>query len=396
MESRHPFEKRVKRHVIGPSQTFFIITAPGLEPLCLDELGNPPLSIPNAAVTEGGVEFKGRLPDCYKANLHLRTASRILMRIGRFRATEFHGLERNISRFPWKLYVWPGCPVRLRVTCRRSRLYHSRAVRERFETGIQNRLTNAFGGTGPDGKKPGAPLTFLIRAVSDTFHISVDSSGELLFKRGIKSHPGRAPIRETLAAGVLIRAGYISEETLIDPMCGSGTFALEAAMKVRSIPAGWYRNFAFMDWPAFRPGQWIHIRREAVENIRQESGTTIFAFDREDAAMRALRKCVIAHDLETTVHVDQADFFDLTPPLSGGKRGLVVLNPPYGRRMGAARRNSEQYAALCDKLTRDFKDWRFAIIAPPGVMPKQFTGVQSTHRLLHGGLRLMLYLGTVA
>jgi len=396
MESPHPFEKRIKRHVIGPTQTFYVVTAPGLAPLCLEELRRPPLEISTAAVTAGGVEFKGRLPDCYKANLHLRTASRILMRIGHFKATEFHGMERHISRFPWELYLWPGSPLRLRVTCRRSRLYHSRAVRERFETGIRHRLANTFGPSESVDQTPGSPISIFIRAVADTFHISVDSSGELLFKRGIKSHPSRAPIRETLAAGVLIRAGYKAGETLVDPMCGSGTFALEAAMKVRSIPAGWYRDFAFMNWPAFRSGQWIHIRREADKNFSKASGTSIFTFDREETAIRALRKCVIAHDLDTAVHVEQADFFSLPPQPLVGKRGLVILNPPYVRRMGAARRSPEQYAALCEKLTRDFKDWRFAIIAPPGAMPKQFSGIQSTHRLLHGGLRLMLYVGTVA
>jgi len=393
MESNHPFEKRIKRHVIGPSQTFFVATTPGLAPLCRDELRRPPLGISGADVTEGGVAFQGRLPDCYKANLYLRTANRILMRIGYFRATEFHTLERKINEFPWELYFWPNTTVALRVTCRRSRLYHSRAVRERFEAGIQARLSTAFGrsDTGEGPKR--APTMVFVRAISDTFHISIDSSGELLFKRGVKSHPSRAPLRETLAAGVLFLAGYRPDKPLMDPMCGSGTLTLEAAMMAQRVPAGWYRDFAFQNWPAFRPGQWRHIRREAQKHIAPEPGATIYACDREASSIRLLRSCVTKHAFDAVVHVEQADFFTLTRDQIGDVAGLVVLNPPYGRRIGIARGKSEQYEALCEKLTHDFKDWRFAIIAPPGAMPKRFAGVQSTHRLLHGGLRLMLYVG---
>lgn len=264
-----------------------------------------------------------------------------------------------------------------------------------MKQGYRRRLSKVFSRSGAGDDRPAPPQLIYIRAVSDTFHLSVDSSGELLFKRGVKSHPGRAPIRETLAAGVLIQAGYRKEVPLIDPMCGSGTFALEAAMMARSVPAGWYRKFAFMNWPAFRPGQWRQIRREATGNFRPGHGATIFAFDREDTAVRTLRTCIVTHGFDDTVHVERADFFSLSAQQVGENVGLVVLNPPYGRRMGAAGQKSEHYAAVCEKLTHDFRNWRFAIIAPPGAMPKGFAEIQSTHRLLHGGLRLMLYVGRI-
>jgi len=395
MESSHPFEKRIKRHVIGPKQTFFVAIAPGLAPLCLEELREPPLGISHAEVTEGGVVFKGRLPDCYKANLHLRTASRILMRMDRFRATEFHTLERKIRNFPWELYLWPNTPVKLRVTCRQSRLYHSRAVRERFEAGIRHRLAHAFTRSDTDHTPERAPATVFIRAVSDTFHISIDSSGALLFKRGVKSHPSHAPIRETLAAGVLIQAGYRTDRPLMDPMCGSGTFTLEAAMMAGSVPAGWYRNFAFVHWPAFRPGQWRHIRREARNDINVQQGAAIYACDQEEPSVRALQNCVARHGFDAIVRVERADFFNLSPRQIGAIEGLVVLNPPYGRRMGATGQPLERYAAICDKLIHDFKQWRFAIIAPPRAMPRGFSAIRSTHRLFHGGLKLLLHIGRI-
>ena len=241
-----PLEKRIRRHVIGKSHRFFAVTAPGLEPLCLGELES--LGLTGAAV-EGGVEFSGRLQAAYLANLCLRTANRILLRVHEFRATSFRALAQEAASFPWELFIAPGAPLRIHVTTHHCRLHHSDAIAERVQNAIAERLS-AF-----SVAEARMPLQIFIRGVDDRFTASLDSSGENLYRRGIKTHAGKAPLRETLAAAALMLAGYSGEGFLLDPMCGAGTFALEAALMAKHLPPGGHRDFAFMAWPGFRPQQ---------------------------------------------------------------------------------------------------------------------------------------------
>ena len=135
-----PLFKRIKRNVVGREHTFFSATSPGFERLCLNELQTLLPSVETAVIVTGGVEFEGRLTDCYLANLHLRTANRILMRLASFKATNFRALEKRIVRFPWELFLPPGISVRSSVATRRSRLLHTEAISERFQIGIADRF----------------------------------------------------------------------------------------------------------------------------------------------------------------------------------------------------------------------------------------------------------------
>jgi len=227
--------KRIRRRITARTHTFFAATAPGLEHLCLAELLSLPLSETRASAVPGGVEFQGKLHDCYMANLHLRCANRVLMRLCDFRASSFGALEKRLSEIEWEIYL-PRCRgLRISVASFKSRLYHRGAVAER----VHHSVVKSMGL--PVEISPEADPHLFIRIDSDRVTVSLDSSGELLHKRGIKPRGGKAPIRETLAAAVLKIAGYRPGELLVDPMCGSGTFSLEAAMISRNLPAGWFR-----------------------------------------------------------------------------------------------------------------------------------------------------------
>ena len=154
------FEKRIKRHVIGPEQEFFVVTAPGLEHLCHAELMRLPLSRREAAIVTGGIEFRGRLHDCYLANLKLATANRILMRIAHFKANTFHKLHKKIAQFPWELYLAGGSELKVRVSSKQSRLYHKGAVAEYFEKAIAKRL-GEYGPRTDDGNAVTVDSRFL-------------------------------------------------------------------------------------------------------------------------------------------------------------------------------------------------------------------------------------------
>jgi putative N6-adenine-specific DNA methylase len=344
--------------------------------------------MPDATIVPGGVAFSGKLIDLYRANLHLRTANRILMRVAAFSATNFRQLERRLADTDWSLFLPDKLPVGIRVSTRGCRLYHSEAVAQR----VKACLDRALGVSDPLPDECNTAL--FVRCENDRFTISVDSSGELLHRRGLKAHPASAPIRETLAAAILDWSGFDAAAPMIDPMCGSGTFSLEAATMARQIPPGWYRRFAFESWPAFRPQQWRHIRKEAESRIREPEKTRIFAGDRDLDALSDLRRCLNSRGLDRSVALFAGDFFDLRPENIAAGPGLVVLNPPYGRRMNASADGGAFMARVVARLKRAFCGWKFALLSPPQLLGTIPFPHQRRH-LVHGGLKLKLVAGRI-
>ena len=228
-----------------PPLQMFAVSAPGLEPytalelrqldLLPDESGKELISTWQAPGTEddlsGGVAFEGNLRSVYLANLWLRSANRVLLRLGDFQAAAFSELRKKASRLPWEHYLTPGRAVSLRVTCHKSRLYHSDAVAERVAGAIGDRLGKPVRVVKFDeqAEQPKSQL-ILVRLVHDRCTISIDSSGALLHRRGYRLAIAKAPLRETLAAGLLIASGWQPASPLLDPFCGSGTIPIEAAL----------------------------------------------------------------------------------------------------------------------------------------------------------------------
>lgn len=384
------FEKRIKRRLVARPQLFFIATAPGLEKICLQELKSLSLDTNKFSVVEGGIEFKGALHDAYAANLHLRTANRVLMRIGSFKATNFKQLSRNITRIPWEFFLHRGHYPEIRVVTHRSRLYHTEAVAEHVKNDIQTYFTNHD----DTGRAPVSSQLqrIFIRVQEDVFVISIDSSGELLFKRGMKQFVGRAPIRETLAAALLSWAGYHPDLPLIDPMAGSGTFSLEAAMIAQNIPPGWKREFAFMDWPCFRQGRWRHLRRKAQKTFKRLDSPCIFASDMNFSVYQQLSDNIRNAGFSAIVQTNTANFFSITPQQSSG---LVIINPPYGYRMGTREHGGLLFRKIVHKLQRSFKGWNVALIMPERHLLRQVPFKLRQHAFMHGGLRLTLLTGRI-
>ncbi len=365
------------------------MTAPGLEDLALAEIAA--LGLEGRPVA-GGVEFAGRLHDAYLANLQLRTAGRVLMRIAAFTTTRFSELEKEAAAIPWELYLKPGTLGRVRVAVHHCRLHHTDGIAERVAAGVQRRLAAA-----PAAEAgPAATQQVFVRGADDRFTVSLDSSGERLHLRGVKTHAGRAPLRETIAAAALMRAGYDGDEPLVDPMCGTGSFALEAALMARRVPPGWFREFAFGGWPAFRPQRWAHLRRTAAEGMRSLPQPRIFASDIDPEACRDLEGCLPAAGLTDAVQVRQADFFSLEPgelALSGP--GLVVLNPPYGRRLGTPSESRNQMGAVTARLRDRFAGWRFVLVAPAAARPAGLPAGTAAHPVFHGGLNVNFWIGMI-
>jgi putative N6-adenine-specific DNA methylase len=393
MPPESPLAKRIKRHVIGRRRTYFAAVSPGFEDLCLREVSALGLPIEDAVIVDGGVEFSGRLLDCYQANLHLRTASRILLRIGSFKATGFRQLEKKVATIPWELYLPPTELPEIHVTTRHCRLYHSDAVNQRFLAGINEHLP--YNNSNLEIDPPLSGATVFVRGRDDRFSISIDSSGGHLHKRGLKRHHGKAPLRETLAAAALMLAGYSAAEPLIDPMCGTGTFSLEAALMVKNIPPGWFREFAFQHWPSFSQKRWDYLRRQCETRFSRPQRPMVFASDQDDAACSRLEKCVQQNHLSGTITVAQRNFFDFVPGELTDQTGVVVLNPPYGKRLGSLEKSEHLFGAIGDKLNKVYQGWRVVLVAPDRKLVKKIPFPLDVLPFFHGGLKPALMFGRI-
>jgi putative N6-adenine-specific DNA methylase len=384
-------QKRIKRRVTAHEHHYFAVTAPGLETLCARELAH--LSPAPASITavSGGVAFQGHLTTLYLANLHLRTATRILMRLEAFKATRFEQIYKQLTAFPWELYLFKGQPFNIQVSSQKSRLYHRRAIAERARQAVIDRMENH----GLPGSGASRDQCLYIRLVNDRMTLSLDSSGEALYKRGYKTQGARAPLRETLAAASLIWAGYTPEIPLVDPLCGGGTFSMEAALMGLCLPPGIRRSFAFEGWPAFRRPHWDYLRRAVGAPAFRPR---IFASDRNKAVCTALAAEVQRNGLAGVIDVTCQDFMGLTPeklPLGQliSPKGLVVLNPPYGVRLGGRSEARRAIAAMGAHLRAHWRGWRLAVFLPEADLGRHFGPDLARRQLRHGGLKLTLIYG---
>lgn len=295
----------------------FAVCAPGLEPVLAGEVKDLGLA---ARVVAGGVEVAddSALP---RLNLWLRTASRVLVRLGQVEAKSFPELVRKAAALPWERYV--GGPVAFRVTCRKSRLYHSDAVAERLHAAVEARLKAKVALAAAEDE---SAQLFVARFDHDVCTVSADSSGALLHQRGYRLAQGAAPLRETLAAALLLAAGYSGSEPLCDPLCGSGTIAIEGALIAADRAPGLERGFAFEKWPGVTSVE--ALREEARKRIRAISAP-IEASDHDAEAVASARENAARAGAE--IALAQRTLAEV--PAAAGA-GLLACNPPYGVRIG--------------------------------------------------------------
>lgn len=380
------FEKRVKRRISARIHEFFAVCPPGLKTVCTDELTQLHPDITQIQPMTGGVAFQTKLPTACLANLSLGSPSKILMRIDSFKAENFPTLERKIRQIDWELFLPGNTRLDIQVTAHKSRLYHSGAIEERCRSIIEPRLFTP-------GKK--SEQSLFIRADNDQFELSLDMSGDLLFKRGVKQKVIAAPLRENLAFAILKTAGFTREDVLIDPMCGSGTFSIEAAMIQSNIPPGFFRSFAFEHWPGFRQETFKFLKNQLQQAFSLEGRPGIFASDMEDSALSLLRDAMGEHDFLKVIQTGKTDFFDIQPTHFTPKKGVVVLNPPYGKRLGKEMDMTRFFAEIGKKLAADFKGWRVGIIYPEKALGKAMGLALQPMPFFHGGLDLFAGIGRI-
>jgi putative N6-adenine-specific DNA methylase len=368
----------------------FATAAPGLEPLLTNELKS--LGADDARAEPGGVAFSGDVATLYSANLWLRTAGRVLMRLARFPVYHLAELERRAKKIPWNAWLDSEKPISVAATCHKSKIYHSVAAAERVASGIATRL----GLTALPPHKAAAPeeaggaVTVLVRIARDRCAVSLDSSGAHLHRRGYRTECVRAPLRENLAAAALIMSRFESPGSLLDPMCGSGTLPIEAAMSAGNIAPGRHRRFAFMDWAGWHSSLWRELLAAADEAARVPGGR-IFALDVDADAVAMTARNAKRAGVSAFVDISRGDVRSLE---AQGPPGLVIANPPYGKRVGDGRRLKALYRDMGRRLAGHLSNWRVALLtSDPGLAAA--TGLcfaETSPPFPNGGVRVKLYL----
>lgn len=401
------------------------VCPPGVEPLLDAELAA--MGIARRNVVRGGVEVNLRPRQLYAANLWLRTATRVLVRVATFDVHDFATLERNAATVNWRQWVPTGAQVTFRVSSHRSRLDHTRAIAERLAAAAGAPLATgtadwADGGSSYDdeGAPPAGPpaARFVARIDRNRCTLSADSSGEPLYQRGWRRQVAKAPLRPTLAAAMLAAVGWPAQGLpeqgqpeqgqpeqggsssgrlmLVDPFCGSGTVAIEAALSgsgrppsTGSVP-GSTRSFAFESWDDFAPGTWASVRGEASQRLADAAGIdlTVMASDRDAGAVAATTanasRAAVGHLVAATPSAVSALEPPPGPPPGPNDTAWVVTNPPWGGRIASGGDLRDLYATFGNVMRARFTGWRVAML------------VADRHLAAHSGLGLHEALRTTA
>ena len=398
----------------------FLVAAPGLERVLFAEARAK--GFPSARYVPGGVTIKGGWRDVWRANLEIRGAGRVMASLGSFPVQHLSQLDKRARRFAWRNVLRPDVPVRVEASCKASRIYHSGAAAERVERAINQELGCPI--------SPDAEVCVRVRIENDLCSIGVDTSGELLHKRGHKEAVAKAPMRETMASLFLRQCGYDGNEPVVDPMCGSGTFVIEAAEIAAGLMPGRSRRFAFEQLATFDAAAWKLMRdaaasglaperreeaasglaperaeeaasglaperaQEAPSGLAPERPSQNFRFygsDRDAGAIKMSQANAERAGVSAITEFRQQPVSDLVAP--DGPPGLVIVNPPYGTRIGEKQRLQPLYRALGQTLLTRFSGWRVGLIATDAALAHA-TGLPfgpPSAPVSHGGLRVTLF-----
>ncbi|MEL7116071.1 MAG: class I SAM-dependent RNA methyltransferase [Pseudomonadota bacterium] len=354
----------------------FLVVQPGLESTLADEAADLGFTVTGQAV--GGVTIRGDWTTVWQANLTLRGATRVLVRLAEFRALHLAQLDKRARRLAWGDWFHPGTAVEVDATCRKSRIYHHRAAAERVQTAI----TDALGPPADD-----EALSVKLRIEDDLAVISLDTSGEALHRRGHKLKVNKAPMRETLAAMFLRACGYRGAEPVYDPMCGSGTFVLEAAEIAAGLAPGRARPFAFEALASFDPQSFGRMKHRLTPVPQHR----FYGSDRDQGAIAMSRETADRAGVSHLTEFHLAPISDAAPPCE--TPGLVIANPPYGARIGNKKPLYGLYAAFGEVMKERFQGWRVAIVTSDGGLAKatSLPFLPPGSPIDHGGIKVRLY-----
>jgi len=347
-----------------PPSTFFSPCPRGLESVLQDELTQ--LGIQKSEILQGGVRFHGTFDLCYRVNLHSRIASRVLWTL----STDLYQTEDDIYqtavRLPWPTWFSVRHSLKVHVSAHSCPLKSLEFVTLRIKDAICDHFRKATGSRpSVDTRTPDMGIYAFLDTHTVTFYL--DTTGAPLFKRGLRHTQGLSPLRENLAAGILRLTGWTPGQTLLDPMCGSGTFLLEAAQMASHMAPGLNRHFAFENFIHFDQATWAQLQAKSRTDQRPIPLGTLFGCDHDRQAVQAARANLDTAGFTDSVSIEQGDVLTIQPP---HPHGFLIANPPYGVRSGEKRKLAEWYPKLGDALKHRFDGWQIFLFTGDGQLPK--------------------------
>ncbi len=324
-------------------QTITIRCAPGTSDWVAAELRQ--LGYPVVQQTVAGVQTAGNLNDCMWLNLQLRTAHSVLLEFAQFKATTPDELYAKAKELPWEKHLSADGYFSIDAFVRNENIRDFRFASLRLKDAIADRMQSVYQRRPDSGKEKDRTVLYLYW-YNDTASVYFDTSGDTISKHGYRFRPGKAPLMETIASGVITLSRWQFDKPFVNPMCGSGTLAIEAALLATNTAPGLFReNFGFMHLRDFNEAQWSKMRQKAINNV-QKTKSRIIATDQDYRAVSNARRNADEAGMAAYIEFDICDFRDT--PLPSEQGGVVMLNPEWGERLGEATQLEEVYKGIGD------------------------------------------------
>jgi putative N6-adenine-specific DNA methylase len=344
--------------------TLIAILTFGLEAVVKREV--EALGFENITVSDGKVEFEATPNDIPTVNLWLRSADRVLLKMGEFQAVTFDELFEQTKALPWEDWITEDGKFTVTGKSVKSTLGSVRACQSIVKKAVVERLkeqynTEWFEETGPE-------FTIQVSILKDVATLTIDTSGSGLHRRGYRAHTGEAPLKETFAAALVQLSFWNKDRLLIDPMCGSGTILIEAAMMARNIAPGLNREFASEKWPAIESHVWRNARRAARKAIDLEGNLQLFGYDIDEAIIKGCKINAENAGVGDDIIFEHKDIQDLW---IDKPYGIVISNPPYGIKLSDFQEMNQLYIIL-NKMFRKKKGWSLYILTADRKFPDYF------------------------
>lgn len=358
----------------------------GIESLVKEECQN--LDFKNIRAFNGRVEFEGDFKDLVKANIHLRCADRVFIKMGEFKALSYEELFQNIKKIEWQNFIEEDGEFPISwVSSVKSKLYSKSDIQRIAKKAIVEKLKEKY--KRDIFLENGALFAIKIQCHNDIFIVMLDTSGEALNKRGYRLRQKTAPIKETMAAALVKLSKWKADEVLLDPMCGTGTIAIEAAMIAKNIAPGVNRKFVSEKWKIIPEDIWINVRDEAYSNEIQDRELKIYASDVDEESIEIAKENAKNIGLDEDIKFEVKDFRDIDIK---DKYGALIVNPPYGERLMNDENIEELYGEFGRLCKRKLSKWSYYIISSYENFESSF-GIKATknRKLYNGGIKCYFY-----
>jgi 23S rRNA G2445 N2-methylase RlmL len=331
---------------------FFAVCPTGLSEVLEKEIKQ--LGIEKTSKISSGVFFDSPWEGCYKVNLHSRVASRVVKPILDFHAYNQDEIYHNIQKHDFTKYIDVKQTMKVDATLRDCNINDQRFLAMKVKDAVVDQFRDKFG-VRPDVSNQDADLRIVIHGYKNEYHVSIDTSGDALYMRGYRLEAGEAPMKENLAAGLLLISEWDQNSSVVDPMCGSGTFLIEAAMMVMRIAPGTLRKkFGFMRLKGFDQEKWEKLVDEAIEQEQQDLPFKMYGYDIDRKVLKAAKANAARAGVDHVIELKAETVATVTP---AAEKGIVITNPPYAIRMGDEDNVRDVYKDLGYTLKNRFKGW---------------------------------------